>query len=69
MPTGHVFIQPQALARFPTQHGTLREAKKATRSHADCLMAILVLVSFLTALLAELSGAALGFGPAILYEP
>ena len=32
-------------------------------------MAILVLVSFLTALLAELSGAALGFGPAILYEP
>ena len=30
-------------------------------------MTAMVLVSFITALLAELSGAALGFGPAILY--
>lgn len=31
-------------------------------------MATMVLISFSTALLAELSGATLGFGPAILYE-
>lgn len=30
-------------------------------------MNAMVLVSFITALVAELSGAALGFGPAILY--
>mmetsp|Transcript_49391 Transcript_49391/g.152334 ORF Transcript_49391/g.152334 Transcript_49391/m.152334 type:complete len:336 (-) Transcript_49391:30-1037(-) len=34
----------------------------------DCDGSLLVAVSFATALVAELSGAALGFGPAVLYE-